>query len=344
MDRWKKTSLSSFLLRYLFMPPLVGLLITLFSYPEGFGSLRFMGYVLVYSYCIAIPAIALIVAAGKLLDRHYSWLEVPVRKMLVHVVVEVFLVLLVVVLVKLVFIWVQGQSLQDLFQQLSDGWAWAVSVTVFGMTLRNAFVFLRNWQGSVLNEEVLKREKLVAEYEVLKNQVNPHFLFNSLTALTTLVHQDADKAEAFIRRFSAVYRYVLEYREQEIVPLSREIRLIEDMAYLYQYRHGNNLQIAIRLDAGGDKYILPMVLQLLLENALKHNVVSDEQPLKVCFFEEGEQVVVRNGLQLKEHVPDSTGVGLDNIRLRYTYFSDRKVKVENRGSYFQVKIPILKKQ
>lgn len=204
------------------------------------------------------------------------------------------------------------------------------------------FSFLKNWKQSALNEEILKREKLAIEYEALRNQVNPHFLFNSLTALTTLVHQDANKAEAFIRKFSDVYRYILENRAQEIVSLQEELVLIGNMAYLYHYRHGENLKIELDLNSSDEKFVLPMALQMLLENALKHNIISEALPLQVRIFEKGDYVVVWNNLQMKSFVPDSNRVGLGNIRLRYSYLSENPVIIEKTEDYFQVKIPLLK--
>lgn len=343
MTFWKIPPSTAVILRYLLSPPIIGLVITIFSYPEGFKSLGTMLYVFFFSYAIGIPSIALIMLAGKKLDRHYSWLKNPFKKLALIVAVEVIIVLIVVVFVKIIFLFIYKQSFDELFRQLSEGFLWAVSITVFGIAIANGSLFFKNWKQSVLNEEILKREKLAIEYEALRNQVNPHFLFNSLTALTTLVHQDADKAEAFIRKFSDVYRYVLENRNLEVLSLSSELHLIENMAYLYHYRHGNNLQIELEVYPSDEKYILPMALQMLLENALKHNVISEDKPLKVRIYEEGDSVIVWNNLQLKSTVSDSNRVGLDNIKLRYSYLSEVAVEVEKGDHFFQVKIPILDK-
>lgn len=337
----KSTPSASVILRYLLVPPIIGLFITLFSYPSGFKSLASISYVLFYSYCIGIPSVALLLVAGKKLDRHYPWLKNPFKKLVLSIAIQVFIVLFIVVTVKIIFLIIYKQNFDELFSQLSDGFIWAVSITVFAIAIANGSLFFKNWKQSAINEEILKREKLAIEYEALRNQVNPHFLFNSLTALTTLVHQDPDKAVAFIRKFSDVYRYVLENRNQEIVSLRNELHLIENMAYLYHYRHGNNLQIELELDPSDEKYIIPMALQMLLENALKHNVISEEKPLKVKIFEKEDYVVVWNNLQLKNHVPDSNNMGLGNIRLRYSYLSEKPVTIEKADHYFQVKIPIL---
>jgi two-component sensor histidine kinase len=341
MKLWKSPPSKAIILRYLLAPPIIGVVITIFSYPQGFKSLGTMLYVFFFSYCIGIPSIALVSAAGKKLDRRYPWLENPFKKLVLTIAVEVFIVLIVVVIVKITFLIIYKQSFDELFEQLSDGFLWAVCITVFGIAIANGSLFFKNWKQSALNEEILKREKLAIQYEALRMQVNPHFLFNSLTALSTLVHQDPDKAEAFIRKFSDVYRYVLDNRNLEVVSLQNELHLIQNMAYLYQYRHGKNLQISVELDPSDKEYILPMALQMLLENALKHNVLSEDRPLQVRIFEEGDYVVVWNNLQLKKNIPDSTNVGLANIRLRYSYLSKVPVEVESNDHSFQVKIPIL---
>lgn len=342
MTSRKSSSSTALILRYLLAPPLIGMVITLFSYPSGFRSVGTILYVLLYSYCIGIPSIAMISFAGKKLDRYYPWLKNPFKKLVLIVVMQILIVLFILLMVQIVFLVINKNNFDQLFKQFSTGILWAVGITIFGIAVANGFLFFKNWKQSALNEEILKREKLAIEYEALRNQVNPHFLFNSLTALTTLVHQDADKAEEFIRRFSDIYRYILENRAREIVSLENELLLIKNMAYLYHYRHGDNLKIKLDLDSSEEKQMLPMALQMLLENALKHNIISEALPLKVRIFEENNYVVVWNNLQLKNFVPDSNKVGLDNIRLRYSYLSEKPVIIEKTDHFFQVKIPILK--
>jgi len=255
--------------------------------------------------------------------------------------IEVFLVLIILVIVNIIFVIIFRENIDALIKKIADGYLWAISITVIGITLANSANFFKNWRQSAINEEILKREKLAIEYEALRNQVNPHFLFNSLTALTTLVHQDPDKAVTFIRKFSDVYRYVLENRDQDIVSLRSEIYLIKNMAYLYHYRHGDNLQITFDITPSDEKYIIPMALQMLLENALKHNVISEEKPLIVRISEKDGYIEVWNNLQPKSNISDSNRVGLSNISLRYSYLSDKEVLVEKTGEYFRVRIPIL---
>ena len=160
-----RTPLSTaIILRYLLAPPIIGLFITLFSYPEGFRSPGTILYVLFFSYCIGIPSIALVSAAGKKLDRRYPWLKSPFKKLTLTIAVEVLIVLFVVVIVKIIFLIIYKQNFDELFKQLSDGFLWAVSITVFGIAIANGSLFFQNWKQSALNEEILKREKLAIEY------------------------------------------------------------------------------------------------------------------------------------------------------------------------------------
>ena len=210
-----------------------------------------------------------------------------------------------------------------------------------GIILVNSSHFFKSWKEAAVNEEILKREKLAIEYEALKNQVNPHFLFNSLTALSSLVYKDQEKAVAFIREFSNVFRYVLESREKEVVDFSTEKKLLGSVSYMNHIRYEDSLQIEINLPDATDKFIIPMALQMLLENAIKHNSISVYRPLKIVIMEEDGYVIVKNNLQPKKSEIVSNKIGLENIKSRYKYLSDKEVVVENSNDTFIVKIPVL---
>jgi sensor histidine kinase YesM len=323
------------------LPPVIGLIITLISYPPGFQSLETIGYVLLYSYSLGIPCIALFDYTEKKLDNRYPWLQYPNKRLIFSIITEVALIIAILLIVNTVFVYIESGGIDDLSYKISDSIFWAVGLTITGILFTNGFMFFKNWRQAAINEEKLKHEKLSLEYEALKNQVNPHFLFNSLTALKTLVYENQDQAADFIKKFSAVYRYVLENRYQELVTLKQEIKLIHSMASLYQYRHGNNLRIEINLQPSEKKLILCMALQMLMENALKHNVISKNNPLTIKINESEDTVVVWNNLQPKNHVPDSNKIGLNNIKYRYKYLTGREVDIDETNDYFQVKLPIL---
>ena len=201
--------------------------------------------------------------------------------------------------------------------------------------------FLENWRKAALNAETLKKESAVARYESLKSQVNPHFLFNSLNALTNLVYEDQDKAAKFIKQLSEVYRYVLDSREKESVSIQEELRFVKSYLFLQEIRFGDNLKVRLDLDnAFGN--VAPLALQLLLENAIKHNIVSQENPLFVEMKISNGFIWVENKVQRKSVLGEnSPGMGLNNIRSRYAFLSNKKVVVNKSEEEFSVGLPII---
>jgi LytS/YehU family sensor histidine kinase len=200
--------------------------------------------------------------------------------------------------------------------------------------------FLLHWRSTAIDAERLKKESIAARYESLKNQVNPHFLFNSFNALSNLVYEDQDKAVKFIKKLSEVYRYVLDTREKELVPLEEEKSFLDSYLFLQQIRFGNKLRMEVNLN-GTRSMVAPLVLQMLVENAIKHNIVSEESPLTIKLYTESDYIVVENNLQKKMVLEEeSAGIGLENICSRYAFLSDRKVEII-RENKFMVKLPVI---
>ncbi|RYC67882.1 sensor histidine kinase [Spirosoma sordidisoli] len=191
--------------------------------------------------------------------------------------------------------------------------------------------------------ERLEKEAVQAQFTALKSQVNPHFLFNSLSILSSLVHADADLSERFIDQLSRAYRYILEQKDNESVSLKTELEFIQAYRFLLNIRFENKFDVIINVpEADQVRYaIAPLTLQLLVENAVKHNRMSAKEPLQVQIFLEDDSLVVQNNRQLRPQSEVSTGVGLQNIVNRYTLLTDRPVHVSENESAFIVKIPLL---
>lgn len=190
----------------------------------------------------------------------------------------------------------------------------------------------------------LQEENISSQFETLKSQVNPHFLFNSLNVLSSLIFIDQEKAAKFVRQLSKVYRYVLDHRDLDTITLSEELPFIESYIYLLKTRFDQNLSVEVNIPMRvREKKVAPMVIQLLLENAIKHNVISKTRPLsvKLDVSEDESYLSVANNLQLKSSTERSSHIGLDNIRKRYDYLSGRKVEIINDMENFMVKIPLL---
>lgn len=215
-------------------------------------------------------------------------------------------------------------------------------ITLIVSSIMHGRSFLIEWKKSAIEAEQLKKEHIAAQYETLKNQVNPHFLFNSFNVLTTLVHKDADLAEQFVRQLSDVYRYVLDSRDKEVVPLDLELKELEAYIFLMKIRFGESLKTNISpMTTTEGVSIAPLTLQMLVENALKHNEVSKAYPLSIEVFQEGDYMVMRNNLQLKNNIGESTGVGLENIQSRYRFLTDKAVIINKNDNCFEVKIPVI---
>lgn len=215
---------------------------------------------------------------------------------------------------------------------------------ITGIVLTDLGIFLsRRWRDSLLLVERFKKESAESRFETLRAQVNPHFLFNNLNTLSSLIHEDPQKAGQFIREMSDVYRYILDTRDQETVRLRDELVFLRSYLYLLQLRYENRLFLNDTIPDGiKERRIIPAVLQLLIENAIKHNVISGNKPLTIAIsVDEGDYLVVTNNLQKKEENAPSSGFGLRSITIRYAYLTDKPVRVEEDGTSFIVKIPLI---
>jgi len=182
---------------------------------------------------------------------------------------------------------------------------------------------------------------LGAQYELLKQQVNPHFLFNSLNTLKSMVEIQDRHAADFIVKLSDFYRFTLENRKQDIIPLSQEMTILQAYLFLLEARFEGGLQLDIAIDPAHERSCIPpFTLQLLIENCVKHNVISLERPLHIRLYSEGNSIVVENQLQLK-HMPEvSTGTGLENINQRYQHLLHREITIEKDDAFFRIKLPV----
>ncbi|MBW2961421.1 2TM domain-containing protein [Mesonia sp. JHPTF-M18] len=209
----------------------------------------------------------------------------------------------------------------------------------------HAFYFYKAMQESKVTEQKLIAGHASAKFDALKNQLDPHFLFNSLNVLTSLIEENPGQAQNFTTSLSKVYRYVLEQKNKELVTVEDELTFAKRYVGLLKMRFENSITYHFpKKISNPEAKIIPLSLQLLLENAVKHNVVSEENPLHISIFEEDGCLVVKNNLQTKNVMGESSGYGLLNIQQRYGLLTSRKVKIEKSKTTFQVKLPILTKQ
>ncbi len=188
----------------------------------------------------------------------------------------------------------------------------------------------------------LQKENLQSQFEMLKSQVNPHFLFNSLNVLISLIKLEPDTAERFTEQLSKVYRYVLENKEKDLIPLATELDFLGSYLFLLNIRFGEKLRIEIHVEPQKtDQLLLPLSMQLLIENAIKHNTFSRRKPLVINIFTQENMLIVSNNLQVRETHYTSTGIGLRNIKNRYEIISELKPVFENTGTHFFARLPLM---
>ena len=206
-----------------------------------------------------------------------------------------------------------------------------------------AIYYYAQLKDSISEKEEAKQAHIRSELQGLRNQVNPHFLFNSLNTLMHIVGEDPKLARRFLQRLSKVYRYILESRNEPLIPLKEELEFIRSYIFLQEERFRGNLQVDMNVDELFYPYqIVPLSLQILFENAIKHNIISKQNPLHIdVYINEDLQLVVSNNLQRKNQVIHSTQVGLENISKRYRYFTDKEIDIHEDGSAFTVAIPLI---
>ncbi len=200
------------------------------------------------------------------------------------------------------------------------------------------------WQKSIKKEQKLIEENLRYRYNTLKSQVNPHFLFNSLNTLSELVYIDAKKSDNYIQTLSSIYRYVLENEETELVDLEKELEFVKQYFSLQQVRDEGKIDLEIELDQPEGIKVIPLSIQLLVENALKHNALSQEKPLKIKVFLNDNYIIVSNPIQRKSIMENSTQLGLSNLKDRVRIMFGIEIVISSENNNFIVQLPVQKQK
>lgn len=202
--------------------------------------------------------------------------------------------------------------------------------------------FFSQWQANVLRAARLEKEKAQVQYDNLTNQLNPHFLFNSLSSLDSLIEENPALARRFLQQLSKVYRYVLQHKDKELVSLETELCFIKNYVSLLETRFDGTFRISCQIDPDALKrQIVPVTLQILIENAIKHNVISEVRPLTVHITADSNFLTVSNPIQRKKQVSTSNGQGLQNVKMLYGYLITSPVEVQDDSETFRVRVPLL---
>jgi two-component system LytT family sensor kinase len=320
-------------------PPIIGYL---FRGPKIFSSFSYyLTYTSIgYAYGIGF-------GLGNWLIGRYAkkldWTKNPKRTNLINFFIYIgYGIIMSIMIPYTVDLYLWGMSGAEVFYDVSAKAFITIVADLIIFYLYYSTFIANNWIKSIEKNEELKRETLLAKYEALKNQVNPHFLFNSLNALSGIVEQKPEQATDFIKKLSDIYRYVLEQSDKELVSLNDEMKFVENYISLSKMRFGETLIFNSNLPDNNSIQIAPLGLHMLVENAIKHNIVSDDMPLNIELEIENGFLIVRNNLQKKKAIISGKGpMGLENIKKRYAYLSRTPVEVIESDSKFIVKLPII---
>lgn len=229
-----------------------------------------------------------------------------------------------------------------------DGWLMLFveySIAVIINLIFFSINFFKSWNFLNKKKAELERDKMALEFQTLRDQVKPHFLFNSLNTLSALVDIDQDRAQLFISELSKVYRYVLDTQKDETILLKDEMQFVDSFVYLNQLRLGDNLVVTKSIEISNQK-VVPLAVQMLVENAIKHNVASSDRPLIIDISIENDCILVKNNYQPKqnfteEKVSKNSRLGLDNLKFRYNFITGKELKIQQEEGSYKVYLPLI---
>lgn len=332
----------------------VSLMITFFIVLLGFvfsgfetnelTDLKSLGVTFFYVFVLTL------VNAGfyALTDRKLDWNTKGKKRLIIGITGSVLLTMLAFFGCRILHLVVIEQkfSFNEFLEQENAGnYFFTFLITIIISLSFHVFYFFKAIQESKVKEQKIIAGTASAKFDALKNQLDPHFLFNSLNVLTSLIDENPDAAQKFTTSLSKVYRYVLEQKNKDLVSVQDELEFAKVYIGLLKMRFENSIRFEIPSSISNpEAKIVPLSLQLLLENAVKHNRISEENPLVIRIYEEHGNLVVSNNLQHKKTIQKSSGIGLSNIKSRYELLTSRKMTVEKSEKAFTVCLPILTKK
>lgn len=212
---------------------------------------------------------------------------------------------------------------------------------IFNLTLFGTQYFYQ-WKEDLVGKVNLEKEQVVIKYDALRNQLNPHFLFNALTSLNSLIFENQQLASDFLQQLSKVYRYILQNRDKSTVSIRTELNFVQHYVFLLKTRFEDAISIDIQADESDmDKGIVPVLSQILIENAVKHNTISKENPLTISIRTANDYLIVENNIIQKTNVESSNKLGMENLKSLYNYMSERPLEIEETKHRFIVRIPLI---
>ena len=280
------------------------------------------------------------------LDRFFEENRFDKRRIFIGFILSFIISLFTIFLMRIVEeVLIEKMSFQEfLMNERPSNYLVAIIITLIVTLGIHAFYFYKAFQENKIKEQKIIAGTASAKFESLKNQIDPHFLFNSLNVLSSLIEENPEAAQKFTTSLSKVYRYVLEQKDKELVSVEEELKFAKTYMNLLKMRFENSITFEVPEFENDDAKVVPLSLQLLLENCIKHNIVSEKKPLHIKIYIQENELIIENNKQIKEVLQDRKGVGLQNIVSRYAILTKRNVIIQESETIFKVKLPILTKQ
>lgn len=315
------------------------------GYPVAFDYALFIQFFYIMLYTLSLHMANF--GVFTLMDRIFHGVRMSAKRLVVGFLASFGTSVFIIFLLRMFEdVLMEGKTFGQYFaeERIENFYVATIITLVITLSL-HVFYFYKNYQENRVKQQKIIAGTASAKFETLKNQIDPHFLFNSLNVLSSLIEENPENAQRFTTSLSKVYRYVLEQKDKELVSVEEELAFAKTYMNLLKMRFENSVFYEVPANlANPGAMVVPLSLQLLLENTVKHNVVSQQRPLHIRIFEEHGNLVVQNDFQKKEVLQDRRGVGLQNIISRYAIVTVRKVQIEQTEKYFTVKLPMLTKQ
>jgi len=296
-----------------------------------------------YSVSLGIPLFLNGFFVEKITYRFIDWIKKPIRSIITVLTFHMVYSSIVIFLVNWFwFIIILKQGWENFWVSNKGTIISGYIIFIIIASIIYAMSFFKSWRIQFEETEKVKREALSLQYQVLQNQVNPHFLFNSLNILGSLIDLDVSKAKVFTRELSLFYRDLLMFKDRDIISLNEEIDFVKRYIYLQQIRFGEGLQVEIIANEKIDGKVIPLSLQALVENAIKHNEISQANQLKIIIaISDEHELIVENNLQPKKLIEETSKTGLQNLAGRYRFLTGKEMVITNNNHYFRVSLPLI---
>ncbi len=336
-------------LAILFLAFFVQLIIITYNYATGFiqvsGVVNFLTRLAIGTSFSFVFALILVFLDLQIINRLDKIFPLP-QKLIARIPAEFILTIFVGVIIGSLITLIAGTLMpyeEGLLKNVINNSLITAVINIIMISVIEAISWFKRSQESLVKTEKLERENSQIRFETLKSQLNPHFLFNSLNVLSSLIKKDSDKAQNFVNEFSSVYRYTLDVIEKPVVVLKEELDFAKSFLFLQKIRFDNAVDMQINVDASKLNYLVPpLAVQTLLENAFKHNKATTDSPLKIEIHNENDSLVVINNLQPKMKGADSKGVGLNNLKKRYELLGEKLPQFSVTEKEYIANIPLIK--